>query len=109
MDLYIQPRILSIGMLYHSLLENKFHRKTMTGLCVNPCVTSLALYLTTSSIFTDENPFRSHKKCVWRSRYYCGKYLSFVKRVQFYLDYFLSFDPVGALMHSAMVLFSGSG
>src|SRR6266542_329759 len=32
--------------------------------------------------FTDENPFRSHKKCVRRSRYYCGKYLSFVKRVQ---------------------------
>src|SRR5436190_22070534 len=56
-DLCILPMILSIGMLYHSLLENMFHRKTMTGLCVNPCATSLALYLTTSSIFTDETHF----------------------------------------------------
>src|SRR6266540_6001562 len=57
MDLCILPMILSIGILYHSLLENMFHRRTMMGLCMNPCATSLALYLTTSSILRMKTHF----------------------------------------------------
>src|SRR5438128_11878441 len=56
--------------------------KSMLGLCVNPCATSLALYLTIalfSFLLRMKNSFRSHMECVSRSRHYCGKYLSFLE------------------------------
>jgi hypothetical protein len=72
--------------------------KSMLGLCANFCITSLALYLTTSLFsFCFLNPLEPDRIGPRRCRYYFTEYLSFSEWVKFYLDCFLPFDLVRAL------------
>jgi hypothetical protein len=71
--------------------------KSTPGLCVKPCATNSALYLTTSLflfLFPNENTLEPNRKGSVRCRYHVSEQLSFLKRVKLRFNCLFPFIPV---------------